>query len=359
MINMLLRLPHRYDLGNPATMLVPNSAPEFGITIPHYNNLPAFRSAGRFGGSGQPLPMSTPVVADIVNANVPGYSFQGTMTARAEHDIAWQIHLAARPQNGIAWETRTHESHRLWKFIEALFMNDQKLVNEDCRKWVTEWRYLSRFTITRELTVRLIPRPSAHAFMEHLLAHEYQHVEDHAWLARKIIGPLSDWQDQFLQRQFLANSKLNFHSVNLANTAETATRIMEYWQRAMEQSGELFHHTPAGAHPIIRVERIVREDRNDGRTTGEVDFSVTPALLLSNLGCALDGPRPHCGPDNLFKIATSKIGGNEPTLSYVPVANFVARKIKFGHIVNQFLALESPEEEGEGEGGDLGLGMLD
>ena len=355
MITIQLHVPLNYDCGNPAAMLVQDGSPEFGMTTPYYNGEEAFRTAGKFGAGGQSPPLSTPHIAiDPQPSTVSGYSWQGRMIASAQHNFEWGIHLVAPPRDGVAWETLAREPMRLWSFIDSLFIRDRGLVAGSCQKWLTDWEYKKRFMLPGAWKVRLIPRPSAPAFMDHLLAHEYCHVLDHAWLARNIIGPLSDWQDAFLNCQFVANSKFSFRNVDIAGTAETTHRIMEYWQRAIEQSGNLFHRTAAGAHPVIRVERIARA--NDIRSIGEIDFSVTPALLLQNMGCDTSLAMPHCAPDRVFKIATGRIGGNEPELTYMPRVNFEARRVQYGEQIGEFRALDEREEAADD---DFGLAIFD
>ncbi|MFC7088084.1 hypothetical protein ACFQH5_00780 [Halomonas salifodinae] len=333
---------------------------DFGITIPYYNGQQAFRTGGRFGGGGQSPVLSTPKIEikQDSQGNLPkGYEWRGIMTEEAKHNIEWEIHLIPPPQNGRYWECETsNKGVQLWSFIQSLYIHNRTSISQDCHKWLTDESYKQCFLSSRNLKVRVFPEPDAQAFMNHLRAHEYQHVEDHAWLTYEILGPLDEWQQANRDTVFIASSKYAMAAVNIAGTAETANRIMDYWQRALERSGDLYHNSQAGAHPVLQIRRIARE--NDIRSTCVIDFTIKPAQVLRYKGFDLDDPRPHGWHlKKVFNVATGRLGGNEPQLDYRNTDQNNRRIVNFGHMIecqnSNYLALDDPESSDDNTFGSL------
>lgn len=360
MLEMSMRWPPVHDLPNPAKSIVLDGTLEFGITIPFYNGEEAFMSGGRFGGGARGLDLARPTLTKDQPGNLPrGYRYRGMITKPAVHEIEWQIHLVPEPGPLGYWEYTAREGVRLFSFIDALFQRKPGSVPHEQRKWLHDPTYRRRFVLPGPWTLRVHPMPSAPQFMSHLLAHECQHVEDHAWLAQEILGPLDEWHDRHHERrtEFIAgDSQYNLDSILLAGTAETATRLIQYWQNAIRQSGDVFHDTHAGAHPDLRVRAIARDD--DVRSPGVVDLEVEPVALLQYSGFDLDDPRPHGWPANVFNVQTGRLGGNEPVIAHQSKNSYRRRVVDYGremnHQMRNYVAVDdgdaSDSSDGEGFG---------
>ncbi len=344
MIDMGMR-PIVYDLPNPAKSIVQDASLEFGITIPHYNGAEAFLRAGHFGGGVVGLALAAPTLTIDEPGDLPnGYTHRGRITAVAVHNIEWEIHLVPDPGPRGFWEWVARDGTRLWSFVDSLARRFPEAVAHPLRPWLDDPNYRRRFGLPGPWTLRVHAMPSGPAFMSHLLAHECKHMEDHAWLAQEILGPLDEWHDHHHQAgtEFMAGaSRYNLYGVLLAGTSETSDRLIQYWQNAIWQSGEVFHETVAGAHPIVTVRNIQRSDVVGD--AGLLELDVRPVHQLHHWGFDLDDPRPHCHPQ-VFNVETGRLGGNEAFMAHRNAAGYQTRVIDYGEALHGRIAVDDGEE---------------
>lgn len=343
--------PVRYDLKDPARSLVEDGAPDFGITEPFYNGTSAFDMASQGPALGNALRPVTFTAPQATTAG--GYQWRTTIASQAVRDIDWTIRLPPRPAKRY-WEfVDVTGGNRLYQFLLKFYLKKRQYMASETIPWIEHNHLKLRFLLPGQWVLRMYPQPGVDEFMSHILAHEYQHVEDHAWLAEEIFRPLDDWHEHHANTVFLAHEKANLFGVGLCGTAESHQRILGYWVQAIIDSGNLYHDSDEGDHPIIHVVNI---ERPNTRVAGLVEMTVTPRTLLRYTGFDLDDPLPHgWGKDKVFKVATGKIGGNEPRLDYLPKNQYRRRQVDYGHAVPGLpgcLGVDTVSDD------DMGLGMF-
>ena len=339
--------PPLYDLDNPARSFIEEGAPDFGYTEVTYNNQSALiRRSGRGGLA--PISVSAPTLQ--VTALPPGhaYNWRATIQTQEQHDIGWRIHLPPRPR-GQYWSHMLREGARLWSLLDRYLVKRPDVFANGTEAWLRRPELMRLFTTPPgPWEIRMYPGPNVDAFMGHILAHEYQHVEDHAWLANAIIGPLDDWHAAHAGTTFFAYEKSNLYGVILAGYAETYERILRYWQNAIVDSGDLFHNSPQGAHPVMRIVNIQRENRIG--EPGLIEIEVEPQTRMIYWGFDLDDP--DCHPERFaggdcFRITNGKLGGNEPAITRMSGAPIV-RQVNFGTPVVGGVLVDTNNDDGIG-----------
>lgn len=310
-----------YTLKNPAQSFVEDGAPDFGFTEPFYNGKSAISEKQR--GISVPMDFDATVVT-LTEDN----GFTAKITKCAEHYFSWVISLPEWPNLGY-WHHFTNNGPQILKVLKECMSKRSEIFSPLARGWFTNpenQNILNQHT--SQWQVRIIPLPGVQQFMSHILAHECQHVEDHAWLAKEIVGPLNSWHQDNINTKFTSPKKDDLHGVRLANTAVGNQRIFSYWQRAIIESGHLYHRTPEGGHPTINIMNIAKGHKVTDR--GLIEITVTPTLLLHCDGSVPPVPTPHCYKrGQVFTVYQTEFNGNEPALTYINKNDYRARTIKF------------------------------
>jgi len=169
--------------------------------------------------------------------------------------------------------------------------------------------------------LKIRPLPDPVAFFNHIRWHEYQHVADHRWLAQQIIGPWDEWYSTAQEKalKFQRKSKVELESsLKLKQYTESTIRIVRYWQAALYQSGDLYHHTRLGSTPILQVARVQPPTQND--PNGELELTIEATeRILSRI--TMDS-HPHTTfglkPITIwapFGAGNMNLSGNEPKIT--------------------------------------------
>lgn len=334
MIDLSCEFPPRYDLKNPARALIEDGAPDFGYTDPSYNGNSAVTVRSGVMQTLAPATVSAPTLQFWTPGDGHAYTHAARIQASAQHDFSWTVHLPPRP-TARYWEHRVLRGDLLWALLDHFHIRRPGMFAGRTADWLTDPDRRRWFGLPGVWIIRITPQPSVRAFMDHILAHEFQHVEDHAWLANEIFGPLDNWhqQHQLAGTVFRAHERFNLSGVLVAGYAETSQRILRYWQQAIVDSGNLFHNTLQGDHPLMTITNIAHPQRIG--EPGLIEIDVTPRHLLPWTGYDLDDPltHPQRYSGGQFRLADGVLGGNEPHLTTIPVGGYRSRTIQYGDLV--------------------------
>jgi len=214
---------------NPATELATQTNPEvLGFTAPHLNGEIMLQRAQL----PPPRDLSGPEIETINGA----FGWQARVRKPPFNTVSWKIELPPRPVNGVWTASRPVPAGLLRPPLARVPGID-----------------LQKLPSTGDFTLVLRPLPDADSFYKHIVWHEYQHVADHRWLAREIIGPWDEWytiaheKGLRFQRSSMADA---INATRLTQYAESTIRIARYWQAALYDSGNLYHKPGLGDYPV-------------------------------------------------------------------------------------------------------------
>jgi hypothetical protein len=256
----------------------------FGLAEPTYNGTPVSQLT-LVHTAGQ-NPQTT------INRRMP-ITIRGTLfrsnlmvTQVPNHVISWNVEMPPDPVNG-GWEASGVPGRVLRERLEQINtrrLRDGLLVT-DGMKPETYARY---FRKDARMTLRFEPAPSPEVFMAHVYNHELQHVADHRWLAKTIIGRWDDVLMKMLNEHItLLGRESDATDISGLGTlfgyATSGARIPIYWKICAIDSGELFHETDAGAIPEARIVQI---------TESTATVRIQPRQLITEAP-DLVNPTPH------------------------------------------------------------------
>lgn len=245
MLDLSMSYPESYTLKNPARAFIEDGAPDFGFTEPFYNGVSAIPIKRR--GLMQPTDFDAPT---ITYTNGPVFTAQ--ITRCAQHNISWEISLPERPLTS-CWQYTTQNGPQILKVLTDCFVQRGEMFSPTAKSWFSKMENKNLLNQhNSQWTIEMYPQPGAAQFMSHILAHEYQHVEDHAWLAEEIIRPLDTWHEENQHRLFTSATKADLYGIGLAGVAVGNIRVLRYWERSIIESGHLYHNT---VEEVIRISR--------------------------------------------------------------------------------------------------------
>ncbi|MXN78049.1 hypothetical protein GR157_25290 [Burkholderia sp. 4701] len=305
---------------SPADQFVERAGAGFdlGYTEPSYMGTVALQRRTRFGA---PPPPTIPLhdVA-VTPSGGPNGGFRASVGAVHNHDFSWRIELPPKPGDQYIVNSNARAG---WKSKAYPIDRVVTLCREFKRRFPDRFNdALPDATQYGSGIVYLLPAPSVKSFFEHIENHEYQHVADHRWLAEQIFGPIDRWAQVARQKDlvFESGSRADLLTTvrSAGNYASSGIRIYEYWQKCIAASGDLYHHTAAGAAPNVTLMRY-HGSNNDPRILVVV-FEISAAQPIGDTGL-------YSPPHHAFALsgAGRELNGNEPPLQYGTVVDRTIR----------------------------------
>ncbi|WP_126286443.1 hypothetical protein [Burkholderia stagnalis] len=301
---------------SPADQFVESAGAGFdlGYTEPSYMGTVALQRRTRFGAA---PPRTIPLhdVA-ITPSSGPGGGYRASVGAVHDHDFSWRIELPPKPGD----QYIVNSNVRLgWK--SKAYPIDRVLTL--CREFKRQFpdRFAAALPDATQYTsgiVYLLPAPSVKSLFDHIENHEYQHAADHRWLAEQIFGPIDRWAQVARQKNLVFESDSRTELLAAVqfpgNYASSGIRVYEYWQKCIAASGDLYHHTAAGAAPNVTLIRY-HGSNNDPRIL-VVAFEISAAQPIGDTSL-------HSPPHHAFALsgAGRALDGNEPPLQYGAVVD--------------------------------------
>lgn len=278
---------------NPADGLVHNGVVLLGTTIPCYNGERLTRPPRR-------------VLAPIASVSrlrppVSGFAFQAHITSMPRHRVHFRVELPPDPAGG-RWTALRAPGSRLKALVAGLFEH-QRSLGEGIDPALE--RAIRAMPDAAACTLEIVCRPSGAEFMQHVLHHELQHVADHVWLTRQILGRWDGALEEICRAGKVLVSRRGFDLAaipNLFDYASGVQAIFTYWWRTMMWSGARFHGTEEGAEPRLRVERV------DERSVVLAISARRPMARPPDLR--------HARPHREFRVKGQWISGTETSLEY-------------------------------------------
>ncbi|WP_339075421.1 hypothetical protein [Teredinibacter turnerae] len=284
---------------NPAQTFVTGRSFEMGITIPTYNGTPCTDLQGHH--------VAQPTVEVRRNGNVSlkqtTYRSAARITNIPAHTIHSPIVLPPFPING-AWIVGNVPGNMIKDLLTEICnrrRRDGQTVNNhfDPQKNQRLITLGNRYS----LVIRLLP--DADRFMRHIEFHEYQHISDHRWLAKQIIGRWDDWLRGAMGKIIVSKMSSGADIGAIASGYEYsigAQRIIMYWARVAAYSGDLYHETDEGASAILNIVSV-----NDKTVT----VSMRPKRIIHTRP-DINNPEPH----RSMAVKARNIDGTEIDIAY-------------------------------------------
>jgi len=302
----------RYTAVNPADQFASGTGPgdggfELGYTEPSYNGQPALSRRCPYGTD---VPSNVVWHKVDVSRNHEG-RFDARVVAVPNHLFSWYVDLPPRPTEGFVvdrslWRGWVSKKYPI-NTVMVAYRRFRERYPRDCAAEVPVGVRMVHGV------VYFLCRPSVAAFMSHIENHEYQHVADHRWLAEKIFGPVDSWAQEAQRKRLVFESGDAVALVKWVRLpsayAVSDNRVYQYWQKAIGQSGDLYHLTAVGASPVLRLIRV-QPSSNDPLTMNFV-FEISPPGRIGDVGL-------YSPPHRVFALVPvgKSLSGNEPKLSY-------------------------------------------
>jgi hypothetical protein len=147
--------------------------------------------------------------------------------------------------------------------------------------------------------------PGFEALYNHTYHHELQHIADHIWLTRQILGRWDAILEEMHRAGKIVVGRRGTDVADLGSlfSCSRDTRaIFSYWWTAMKRSGFKFHATDKGAGPIARLVDVAG-------TTVVVELRVRRLITRSP-------DLVHATPHEELRVKGCDISGNEADLAY-------------------------------------------
>lgn len=284
---------------NPAQNFVDDNEMLFGYSEPSYNGTPVTQLDQTIA--------ARQAVQTTINRNTPiavaGRTYQSNLmvTGVPNHTITWQISMPPAPVSG-GWEAADVPGLRIKELVNQINTRRQRDGLEVTEAMKPE-NHPMRFKKTARMTLRFEPYPNATEFMTHIMNHELQHVADHMWLAKKVIGRWDDVLMMMLNQHITLLDRTREGTnivgiVNLFGYATGSARIPLYWKICTIDSGELYHETEEGADPVAKVVQI---------TDTTVTVQLRPKKMITVAPNITINPQPH----QSFAVKGDRIDGIE------------------------------------------------
>lgn len=282
---------------NPAEVFATTGAVEMGLTEPRYNQTAVTQVQANV--------VTSPVVQITRNPIIIGtqrFPNSARVISVPNHNINWPMFLPPRPVDG-TWTAQTKISGHLVKARIEAVLTSRRRANRKVKEQFDP-AVNRRLLDPRKLyTVQLKPEPDPETFMNHIKNHEYQHAADHKWLAERIIGWWDAWLTELMQRQITVVARNGVEGLGSGFSYSIGVpRIIMYWCRMANYSGDLYHDTRAGEYPVLNVESV--EDEH-------VVFTIRPDQIIYEKPNLIN-PLPH----KEMKFKTKNLDGTEVNLVY-------------------------------------------
>lgn len=195
------------------------------------------------------------------------------------------------------------ESYKIGKILPVTHNFTSKIVippapenNQFWRSSLTSWTLLNNLadklpkkgifqqeTAYLTGTVRLIPKPSAQEFYQHILYHERQHVADNFWAVQSVFGPWHVW----LEKVYKAYGEFQFKKKEtiewfLGGGVYPVAYGKYLFDLCDEMCIDYHKHTDEGAAPICLVTGVSDGmESSDGKRVLNIEISAKK--LIKNM----------------------------------------------------------------------------
>jgi hypothetical protein len=285
---------------DPAEQFVASGGAGFdlGFTEPMYNGVTALKMGGGFSS-----PPSRIQWHDTTENENPKGTFLTQVPSVPNHYFSWRVELPPRPT----------APYILDGTIRLGWKSNPRPVAEAiavCSRFKEKYPLLFPGALPQAASytqgvIYFLPAPDVSKFFDHITNHEFQHVADHRWIAEQIFGPIDRWARTALSKRLVFRSHNKFDLRNtcmFANYTISPIRVFDYWQASIKKSGDFFHDTALGSHPILQFRRCCASS-NDARTL-LVIFEITPITPMPRI--TLYSP-----PHQAFCLGKKMLDGNE------------------------------------------------
>lgn len=296
----ILRAPAQ----NPAEIFAQSGAVEMGFTEPRYNG----KAITAVGNADALTPTVAVNRANIIVGGVT-YLSSAQVTALPNHQISWPMNLPPNPVNGM-WTALNKVSGLVITERLNAIVTSRRRAGANIKANLDPQQNPRLISARTQYRFHFKLEPDAATFMHHVEYHELQHAADHKWLAERVIGWWDVWLGELLQNQITVVSSSPSGLDTLAKGFDYSTvgqKIILYWCRVADYSGDLYHDTDEGAPPVLNIEQVTGED---------VFATIRPKRIIYQKP-DLNNPRPH----REMQVKTRGIDGTEARLEYGSSSN--------------------------------------
>ncbi|MEP7120225.1 MAG: hypothetical protein ABJE95_04905 [Byssovorax sp.] len=280
---------------NPAETFAQSGAILLGLTTPLYN------------GQRLDVPPRTVLQPEIrvapLRPPIDGFRYQAEITGVPRHVVRWRIQMPPTlPPGSRGWVAGNVYAKKLKRLIAALAQwNRSTGVEVDPR----HEQVLADIPDGEACTLVFRCHPGFEALHHHTYHHELQHVADHIWLTRQILGRWDAILEEMHREGKIVVGRRGTDVADLGSLfsySRDTRAIFSYWWTAMKRSGFKFHGTEEGASPVARV----------------VDVAGNTVVVELRIRRLITRPPDlvHAAPHGDFQVRGCDISGSEADLSY-------------------------------------------
>ncbi len=266
------------------------------------------------------------------------------------------------PRHTIAQEGKIYKIDEIQpvthNFTSTIVVPPAPINDEYWRSSITSWTFLNNLAsrlphkgIFRQQisyltgTVRLIPKPTAHEFYQHVINHEKQHVADNLWAVNSVFYPWHVW----LEKVYKSYSTFTFkEKSNIEWFLGGGVQPVAYGKYLYDLCNELgmdFHNkTDEGAAPIYTVTGVC-----DGSGFNDGDLALKIEVSAKALIRAMEwNSRPH-RDFNLHSIASHSAGGATQAIDGPPIGMIPLTTLKAPDVTQSDINKREVTEEDDGQ----------